>query len=118
VGWMTSLGALIKQHIVHTIGFSFHIVGLHRYLDLPDLAALIAPRSLMIISGSQDRLFPPEAVKAAFTKIDQCFQKAGAADHQRCRLYDAPHEFNREMQREAWDWIDRSLRAPARRANA
>src|SRR4029453_7962354 len=51
VGWMTSFAAQIKKHVVHTIGLSFHIAGLYRYLDLPDLAALIAPRALLGING-------------------------------------------------------------------
>ena len=113
VGWMSSLGSQIKRHVIHTMGFSFHIIGLHRYLDLPDLAALIAPRSLLVINGSRDQLFPLEAVEAAFAKIDQCFRKAGAPDRQRCRLYDAPHEFNVQMQGDAWDWVERFLNAPA-----
>lgn len=111
VGWMTSLGSQIARHVVNTIGFSFHIIGLYRYLDLPDLAAPIAPRSLMVISGSQDRLFPPKGVEAAFAKIDQCFRKAGVPDRQRCRMYDAPHQFNVEMQADAWNWVERWFEA-------
>ena len=111
VGWMTSLGSQIKRHVIHTVGFSFHIVGLHRYLDLPDLAALIAPRSLLVINGSKDWLFPSAGVAAAFEKIGQCYRKAGVPDRQRCRMYDAPHEFNPDMQREAWEWLERSLDA-------
>jgi dienelactone hydrolase len=107
VGWMTSLGSQIKQHVVNTIGLSFHINGLYRYLDLPDLAALIAPRAVLVINGSQDRLFPLEGVKAAFEKVGRCYQKAGAPERQRCSLYDAPHQFNLEMQKEAWEWIGR-----------
>jgi dienelactone hydrolase len=107
VGWMTSLASQIRRHVVNTIGLSFHIIGLYRYLDLPDLAALIAPRAVLTINGSQDQLFAPDGVQAAFKKIDQCFRKAGAPDRQRCRLYDAPHQFNLEMQAEAWDWIQR-----------
>jgi dienelactone hydrolase len=113
VCWMTSLGSQIKQHVIHSIGFSFHIIGLYQSLDLPDLAALIAPRSLLVFSGSQDKLFPGEGVKSAFAKIEQCFRKAGAADRQRCRLYDAPHEFNLQMQAEAWEWLERSLSSTA-----
>jgi dienelactone hydrolase len=113
VGWMSSLGSLIERHVVNTVGFSFHIIGLYRYLDLPDLAALIAPRSLLVINGSRDQLFPREGVEAAFAKIDQCFLKAGVPDRQRCRLYDAPHQFNVQMQADAWNWIDRWLHAPA-----
>jgi dienelactone hydrolase len=107
VGWMTSLPAQIKQHVVNTIGFSFHLIGLYRYLDFPDLAALIAPRALLVINGSQDRLFAPEGVKAAFDKIARCYAKARVSERQRCRLYDAPHEFNLEMQAEAWEWLKR-----------
>jgi dienelactone hydrolase len=109
VGWMSSLGSHIKRHIINSIGLTFQIVGLYRYLDLPDLAALIAPRSVLVINGSKDQLFPPDGVDAAFKKIDGCFRKAGLPDRQRCRLYDAPHQFNTAMQAEAWEWIARWL---------
>jgi dienelactone hydrolase len=109
VGWMSSLGTHIRRHIVNSIGLTFHIVGLYRYLDLPDLAALIAPRSLLVINGSRDQLFPQEGVRAAFDKIEQCFRKAGVPERQQCHLYDAPHEFNRRMQADAWEWLERSV---------
>jgi dienelactone hydrolase len=109
VGWMSSFGTHIRRHVMNSIGLTFHIVGLYRYLDLPDLAALIAPRSLFVINGSKDQLFPPEGVRAAFEKIAQCFKKAEALERQRCRLYDAPHEFNVRMQTDAWEWLERVL---------
>ncbi len=105
VGWMTSFASNIRRHVVNTVGLTFHIPGLYRYLDLPDLAALIAPRSILVINGSKDGLFPRDGVDKAFRKIEACFRKAGAPDRQRCRWYDAPHEFNREMQAEAWEWL-------------
>lgn len=107
VGWMSSFASQIKEHIIHTIGFSFHLPGLYRYLDLPDLAALIAPRAALVINGSQDRLFPPAGVTAAFDKIRGCYTKARVPERQRCRLYNAPHQFNPEMQAEAWEWLGR-----------
>jgi len=107
VGWMTSLATQIKQHIIYSIGFSFYINGLYRFFDLPDLAALIAPRAVLVINGSQDRLFVLEGVKAAFDKIARCYAKAAEPEGQRCSLYDAPHEFNLSMQEEAWEWIKR-----------
>ena len=105
VCWMTSYASNIRRHVLNTVGFTFHIPCLYRYLDLPDLAALIAPRSVFVINGSKDGLFPPEGVDKAHRKIEACFRKAGAAEHQRCRVYDAPHQFNRAMQAEAWDWL-------------
>jgi dienelactone hydrolase len=107
VGWMTSMPAQIKQHVIYTIGFSFHLIGLYRQLDFPDLAALIAPRALLVINGAQDRLFALDGVKASFARIGRCYAKAGVGERQRCSLYDAPHEFNLAMQTEAWEWLKR-----------
>ncbi len=107
VGWMTTFGAQVENHIVNTMGQTFIIPGMYRYFDLPDLAALIAPRAVMIQMGSLDKLFPQSAIKAAFTKVEQCYRKAGYPDRQSCRLYRAPHQFNREMQPEAWEWLKR-----------
>jgi dienelactone hydrolase len=107
VGWMTSMPDQIKQHVIYTIGFSFHLIGLYQDLDFPDLAGLIAPRAILVINGSQDRLFALDGVKRAFEKIAQCYRKAGASVRQRCSLYNAPHEFNLEMQAEAWEWLKR-----------
>ncbi|HEY3131679.1 MAG TPA: alpha/beta hydrolase family protein [Acidobacteriota bacterium] len=106
-GWMTSFASQIKNQVIHSVGFSFHLIGLYRYLDLPDLAALIAPRAVMIINGSRDSLFAADGVKAAFEKIARCYAKAAVPERQRCRLYDAPHEFNLQMQADAWEWLRR-----------
>lgn len=107
VGWMSSFASHIRENVIHSIGLTFHIIGLYHYLDLPDLAALIAPRAVLVINGSRDRLFPPQGVRGAFEKIQRCYAKAGMPERQRCSLYDAPHEFNPEMQAEAWEWLRR-----------
>ncbi len=102
-------GLLAASGGAGTVGFTFHIPGLYRYLDLPDLAALIAPRSIFVINGSRDTLFPPDGVEKAHRKIEACFRKIGVAEEQRCRIYDAPHQFNREMQADAWEWLGRRM---------
>jgi dienelactone hydrolase len=105
VGFMKSDRYQIKRNVIHTTGLTFHIVGLLRYLDLPDLSALIAPRPVLFMNGSRDTLFNQEGLKAAYGKIHQCYEKAGVPGRQACRLYDVPHEFNAEMQAEAWQWL-------------
>ena len=109
VGWMTSFASQIPNHVMNTVGLTFHIVGLYRYFDFPDLAALIAPRAVLVINGSRDRLFALDGVEAAFKKIARCYEKGGAPERQRCRMYDAPHQFSAEMQAEAWEWIERAI---------
>ena len=109
VGWMTRLAPCIKEHLRWTIGFTKLIPGLYQDMDLPDVATLIAPRAFLCINGTDDWLFPPEAVKQAHEDIAQGFAKAGCADRFRSILYPGPHEFNEEMQKESWSWLKRWL---------
>jgi hypothetical protein len=88
---MTAFASQIKQHVNNTMRLVFVIPGMYRYFDQPDLAALIAPRALMVHMGSRDGLFSQSGIHAAYAKIDQCYRKAGAPDRQRCRLFDVPH---------------------------
>lgn len=109
VCWMAAFASQIKQHVIHTMGVTFVIPGMYRYFDLPDLAALIAPRALMVHMGSRDRLFPLSGTQAAFAKIHECYQKVGSSNLQVCTLFDAPHEFNDKMQPLSWEWLKRWL---------
>jgi dienelactone hydrolase len=105
VGWMTSIPAQLKRHVVNTIGHTKVVPGLYRHLDYPDVATLAMPSALLVINGRKDTLFAPEGVRAAFDKLTACYQKAGAPEKLRLRMYDTPHEFNAEMQAEAWAWL-------------
>jgi dienelactone hydrolase len=107
VGWMTTFGAQVERHVINSMGLTFTIPGMYRYFDMPDLSALIAPRALMVLMGSRDMLFPLSAMKAAFAKIEKCYTKAHSNAKQSCKLFDAPHEFNADMQSLAWEWLKR-----------
>ena len=107
VGWMTSFPYQLKKQIENTIGHTKVVPGLYRHLDYPDVASLAMPTPLLVINGSRDALFHPDGVKASFEKLHACYAKVGAPDHCCTRLYDTPHEFNVEMQTEAWAWLKR-----------
>ena len=109
VGWMASFPTQLQRHVRHTIGHTKLVPGLYRYLDYPDVASLAIPSALLVINGSRDDLFNLEGVHASFDKLAACYKKAGVADRFRARLYDTPHEFNLEMQAEAWEWLRRWL---------
>jgi hypothetical protein len=109
VGWMTSFPPQLRRHVRNTIGFTKLVPGLYRYLDYPDVASLAMPTPMLVINGSRDALFEPSAVRASFEKLEGCYRKAGVPDRLRTRLYDTPHEFNAEMQAEAWSWLARHL---------
>jgi len=109
VGWMASCRAQLKGHIRHTIGFTKLVPGLMRHLDYPDVASLAIPSALLVINGSKDGLFELDGVRGCLSKLSACYAKAGVAEKFRGRLYDTPHEFNVEMQQEAWGWLARWL---------
>jgi hypothetical protein len=102
---MTSFPMQLEKHVRHTIGHTKLVPGLYRYLDYPDVASLAMPAALLVINGSKDALFHPNGVRTAFDKLAACYRKAGIPDRVQTRLYEAPHEFNVEMQTEAWDWL-------------
>jgi dienelactone hydrolase len=107
VGWMTSFPYQLKRHVLNTIGLTKVVPGLYRHLDYPDVASMAAPAALLVINGSKDGLFEPDGVRAAFDKLTACYRKAGALEKLALRLYDTPHEFNADMQVEAWAWLQR-----------
>lgn len=105
VGWMSSFPRQLQHHIRYTIGHTMLMPGLYQHLDYPDVASLAMPRALMVINGSKDGLFELEGVRHCFSKLENCYRKAGVPEQLRTRLYDTPHEFNVEMQAEAWGWL-------------
>src|SRR5262249_19417237 len=108
VGFMSSVRPMLKAHI-DTHSWVHFLTGLHRYLDLPDVSSLTAPRALMVQQCSQDKLFPPEGMKAAVERIAAAYEKAGCKEQFAGRFYDAPHQFTRAMQDDAFAFLDRHL---------
>jgi dienelactone hydrolase len=109
VCWMTSFPGQLKKHIRNTIGHTKLVPGLYRHLDYPDVASLAMPRPMLYMSGSQDGLFDLDSVKAGFATLNACYAKAGVPDRCRTHMYDSPHQFNAEMQAEAWAWLERFI---------
>ena len=105
VGWMCAYRPLLKDHILNTVGHTKLVPGLTRWLDLPDVAAMAIPAHLLVINGRQDGLFTVEGMEGAHQKLAACYKKAGIPERFRARLYDTPHQFNRDMQTEAWTWL-------------
>ena len=104
--WMTSFPDQLRDKVGNTIGHTKLIPGLYGDLDYPDLASLAMPAALLVINGGKDGLFAPSGVAKAHEKLRACYRKAGIADRVECTMYpDAPHEFNAEMQKQAWAFL-------------
>jgi dienelactone hydrolase len=107
-GFMSSVKPMIRAHL-DTHSWVHFLPGLHAALDLPDVAALAAPRALLVQQCSRDRLFPLAGMKESVEKIAAVYRKAGAAKRFAGRFHDVPHQFTRGMQDEAFAWLDEHL---------
>jgi dienelactone hydrolase len=83
-----------------------HLFGLLGLCDLPDIAALVAPRPLLVQNGRQDRLYGVEAVEAGFATVRRAYA-VGAEPACTLDLFDGEHVFHLPP---AEAWFARYLR--------
>jgi dienelactone hydrolase len=106
-GWMTEFGRQLPRHLRHT--WMVYVPGLHRDLDLPDVAALHAPGALLVQQCRRDHLFPLDGMEAAVAKLAAAYSQAGVPERFRGSFHDLPHSFPPALQEEAFAWLDRWL---------
>jgi dienelactone hydrolase len=114
VCWMATRKGLMVPGNNQTTGQSaFTMVhpGLANLLDFPDVASIACPKPMLFICGNQDKLFPVPSIEEAFARMHKVWDSQGAGDRLVTRLYDAPHQFNAQMQDDAFPWLERELKA-------
>ncbi len=78
----------------------------------PSVAALVAPRPLLVVSGNQDQLFPIEGARKAAPEVAQLYARLGIAESFVFKEFAGRHDFNGEA---AMDFIVKKLGGPAGR---
>jgi dienelactone hydrolase len=109
VGFMSTVAPMRKVHL-DTHSFVHFLSGLHRLMDLPDLAAMAAPRGLLVQQCRQDKLFPPAGMEEAVARIAAVYKAAECVKKFEGVFYDEPHRFTRRMQDDAFAWLDWHLK--------
>lgn len=110
--WMASLPGLLVPGNNHIRGQSAWWMThplLFRDLDLPDLAALAAPRPACFQTGTQDALFPAAAVDPAFDRLAQAWDAHGARHRLQLARFAGGHHFGIDRQTAAFDWLHETL---------
>jgi dienelactone hydrolase len=110
VGFMSTVKPMIRAHI-DTHSWVHFVPKLHRYLDLPDVVAMMAPKPLLVLQCKRDGLFPPSGMQESVEKIAAVYTKAGVKKRFVGRFYDVPHIFDVRMQDDAFAWFDQHLKA-------
>ena len=83
-----------------------YVPGILKYMEMPDMAVMIAPRPLIIVNGVYDHLQPFEAAKEAFKKVQQIYTCAGVADNCKFVVGTKGHQF---YGKEAWPVFDKYI---------
>lgn len=117
VCWMATVRGLMTPGNNQTRGqsaFTMTHPGLFNHLDYPDVASIACPKPMLFYSGEKDALFPVPTVKEAYAKMRAVWEGRNAGERLVTRMWPAGHVFSREMQEEAFAWLDRHMRRALR----
>ena len=70
------------------------IPGLLKYGEMAELFALIAPRPLLMESGTKDTIFPIEAVKASYMRLCSLYGRLDAKDNIDIDIFSGDHQIS------------------------
>lgn len=86
-----------------------YMVNTYRW-DYPQVAAMVAPRPLLISNTDKDGIFPLEGIVRLHHKTREIYRLLGADKQLGLQISEGPHKDIQELQIAAFRWFDRFLR--------
>jgi dienelactone hydrolase len=80
--------------------------GLLGRLEHVDLGALVAPRALLVETGTEDPIFPVAAARESFAALARVYEHFGAGDRLAHDVFEAGHRWHGEQ---AYPFLEREL---------
>jgi dienelactone hydrolase len=110
VGFMTTWkDFLLNKSFTHT--WMAYVPLLPNELDFPEILGLRVPQPVFVLNDEDDGLYTPAEMREAERTLRDVYQKAGAERNLKVSYYPGPHKFDSKMQADAFDWLDKQLRA-------
>ncbi len=78
--------------------------------DYAQVAALVAPRPLLISNTDKDTIFPLDGVVRLHGKVAHIYKLLGAEQNLGLNIVEGPHKDSQELQLGSFVWFDRFLR--------
>ena len=78
--------------------------------DFPMIAALVAPRPLLIANTDKDTIFPIDGVVDVYQKAHRIYDLLGAGDRVGIALYEGGHKDTQPLRVPAFHWFERHLK--------
>ncbi|UCG56324.1 MAG: prolyl oligopeptidase family serine peptidase [Phycisphaerales bacterium] len=86
-----------------------YFVNTYRW-DYPLLAALVAPRPLLISNSDKDNIFPLDGVVRLHQKVRQIYKLYDAEKNLGLQITEGPHKDTQELRIHAFVWFNRFLK--------
>ncbi|QDV83486.1 alpha/beta hydrolase family protein [Planctomycetes bacterium TBK1r] len=109
VAGITSLKNHVVDGCVEGHCDCMYMVNTYRW-DFPMVAALVAPRPLLITNSDKDRIFPLDGVVDVYTKVQKIYDLYDARDKLGLQISEGPHKDTQELRVAAFRWMNRFLR--------
>ncbi|MCA9083769.1 MAG: acetylxylan esterase [Planctomycetaceae bacterium] len=109
VAGITSLRNHVVDGCVEGHCDCMYMVNTYRW-DYATVAALIAPRPLLISNTDKDGIFPLEGVVDVHRQVRHIYQLYGKPDHLGLQITEGPHKDTQELRVHAFRWMNRWLR--------
>jgi dienelactone hydrolase len=78
--------------------------------DYATVAALVAPRPLLIANSDKDSIFPLDGVTRLYWKARTIYELYGAGDKLGLQISEGPHKDTQELQVAAFRWMNRFVK--------
>ena len=109
VAGITSLHNHVVDGCVEGHCDCMYMVNTYRW-DYPMIAALVAPRPLLISNTDKDRIFPLDGVVDVHKKTRKIYDLYGAGKKLGLHITEGPHKDTQELRIHAFRWFNRFLR--------
>lgn len=86
-----------------------YMINTYRW-DFPLVAALVAPRPLLLSNSDKDRIFPLDGVVRVHEKLRRIYRLYGAEERLGLLITEGPHRDTQDLQIPAFRWMARWLK--------
>ena len=109
VAGMTDLQNYVVDGCVERHCDCMFLVNTYRW-DYPQVAAMVAPRALLISNSDKDELFPLDGVVRLHEKVRGIYRLYGAEDKLGLCITEGPHKDTQNSRVNAFEWFNRFLK--------
>lgn len=109
VAGLTDLEDHVVEGVVEGHCDCMYFVNTHRW-DYPAVAALVAPRPLLLANSDKDSIFPLDGVIRTHQKLARIYDLYGASTNLGLLITEGPHKDTQDLQLPVFRWFNRHLK--------